>query len=107
MFSRADANRIMAKALCNEMRAQRQTNEKLEALTGVKDRRIEALRSFTEECPVCLEDILNLGPALGPRFVTALISEIDMYAARFNGESPEKIAGEIIQLANKIAGGAE
>lgn len=104
LFSRAQGQEIMARALGREMRSQRQTNEKLEKLSGIKERRIEALRSFTEEAPVSLEDVLSLAAVLGPRFVTGILSEVDMYAAQFNGASPEKIAAEIIELASRIGG---
>src|SRR5262245_56366319 len=95
----------MARALGREMRAQGQTNEKLEALCGVPDRRIEKYRSFTEDAPVYLEDFLSIASVLGPRFVTGILSEINMYAAEFNGVSPEKIGAEIAALAAKLAGG--
>lgn len=104
LFSRSQAVEIMARVLGREMRAQRLTNEKLEKLTGVLDRRIEALRSYTEEAPVHLEDVLNLAAVLGPRFVTGILAEVDMYATQFNGASPEKIGAEIIHLANKLTG---
>jgi hypothetical protein len=97
----------MAQASGNAIRSQRQTSEKLEKLTGLPDRRIEVLRSFTEEGPVYLEDFLCLAAVLGPQFVTGVLSEVDMYANRFNGASPEKIAAEAIQLLEKIAGGRE
>lgn len=107
LFSRTDANRIMAQASGNAIRSQRQTSEKLEKLTGLPERRIEVLRSFTEEGPVYLEDVLCLAAVLGPQFVTGILAEVDMYANRFNGQSPEKIAAEIIQLARKLTGERE
>lgn len=105
LFSRSQVNDLVARALGREARAQRTTNEKLEKLTGIPERQVEALRSFSEEVPIYLEDILSLATVLGPRFLTGLLSEIDMYAAQFNGSSPEKIAGEIIELATKLTGG--
>lgn len=104
LFSRPDAVTIMARALGREMRAQRHTNEKLEKLCGIPERRIEALRSFTEETPVNLADVLSLAAVLGPRFVTGIFSEVNMYAAEFNGASPEKIGAEIVELARKLTG---
>lgn len=104
LFSRAQANKLMADALGREMRAQRHTNEKLEKLSGVPERRIEMLRSYTEEAPVQLEDLLSVAAVLGPRFLTGVLSEIDMYAAQFNGASPERIADQIIELADKLKG---
>jgi hypothetical protein len=104
LFTREDANRIMAQVLGREMRAQRQTSEKLDKVTGVSERRVEMLRSFAEETPVYLEDILALATVLGPRFVTGLLSEVDMYAVEFNGASPERIADQIIELADKLKG---
>jgi hypothetical protein len=86
------------------MRAQRQTSEKLSRLSGVPERRIEMLRSYTEETPVYLEDVLALASVLGARFLTGVLAEIDMYAAEFNGSSPEKIGAEIVALASKLAG---
>jgi hypothetical protein len=87
------------------MRVKGLTNEMLEKLSGVPERRIEMYRSQTEEAPVYLEDIWAIATVLGPRFLTGLLSKIGMYAAEFNGSSPEKIAGEIIQLAAKLTGG--
>lgn len=107
LFSRSQAVEFMARSLGREIRAQRLTNEKLEKLTGIPERRIEALRSYTEEAPVHLEDLLSLATVLGPRFVTGILTEIDMYAAQFNGASPEKIGAEIIQLAHKLTGDAQ
>jgi hypothetical protein len=107
MFSRADANKFAADALSMVMRGSRHTNEKLERLTGLRDRRIEKLRSYAEETPVYLEDVLAIAVALGPdgpRFLTGILSEIDMYAAEFNGSSPEKIGAEIIALAQRLGG---
>lgn len=107
LFSRPAAITIMARALGREMRAQRHTNEKLEKLCGIPERRIEALRSFTEESPVYLSDVLSLAAVLGPRFLTGIFSEINMYAAEFNGASPEKVAGDAIALLRKITGETE
>lgn len=104
LFSRAQAQEIMARALGREMRAQRQTNEQVERLAGIKDRRIETLRSFTEEGPVHFEEVLALAAVLGPRFVSGLLSEVNMYAAEYRGASPEKIGAEIIELAHKLTG---
>jgi hypothetical protein len=104
MFSRADANEIVARALGLTMRG-KHTNEKLSRLSGVPERRIEMLRSYTEETPVYLEDLLAIAAVLGPRFFTGILSEIDMYAAQFNGASPERIADQIIELADKLKGG--
>lgn len=104
-FTRAFVNQLVAKHLGKAMRAQQRTTDQLEKLTTVPERRIEKLRSFTEETPVYFEDILALGEELGERFLTGLISEIGMYAATYNGSNPEKIAAEIIVLAGKITGG--
>ncbi len=106
LYSREDANRIVAAALGRELRAKRDmTNEVLCRLSGVPERRIEMLRSCTEETPVYLEDILAIGSVLGPRFLTGILSDIGMYAAEFGGVSPEKIGAEIIALASKLNGG--
>lgn len=104
LFSRAQSNKFMADALGREMRSQRLTNEKLEKLSGVPERRIEMLRSYTEEAAVQLEDLLSISAVLGTRFLTSIISELDMYAAQFNGSSPERIADQIIELADKLRG---
>lgn len=104
LFSRVQGQEIMARALGREMRAQRQTNEQVERLSGLKERRIETLRSFTEEAPVHFEEVLSLAAVLGPRFVSGLLSEINMYAAEYRGASPEKIGAEIIELAHKLTG---
>jgi hypothetical protein len=104
LFSRPDAVTIMARALGREMRSQKQTNEKLERLTGLPERRIEALRSFTEESPVYLSDVLSLAAVLGPRFLTSIFSEINMYAAEFSGASPQKVANDAIALLRQIVG---
>jgi len=93
--------------LAREMRAKGITAEKLERLSGVPERRIEMLRSQNEETPVYLEDVIAIASVLGPRFLTGILSEIDMYAAEFNGASPEKIGAEIIQLAHKLTGGTD
>jgi hypothetical protein len=89
------------------MRAQHFTNEKLERLSGVPERRIEMLRSYTEEAPVQLEDLLSIAAVLGERFLTGITTELDMYVASFNGASPERIGSEIIELANKLTGGGK
>lgn len=107
LFSRTHANEAMARGLGREMRNQHLTNEKLEKLSGVPERRIEMLRSYTEESPVHLEDMLSIAAVLGPRFLTSIFSELDMYAAHFNGASPERIGAEIIQLAHKLTGGVK
>jgi hypothetical protein len=110
LFTRADANEFTARALGIAMRGGRHTNEKLEKLTGLRDRRIEKLRSHTEETPVYLEDVLAIAVALGadgPRFLTGIFAEIDMYASQFNGASPERIADQIIELADKLKGGGK
>jgi hypothetical protein len=104
LFSRPDAVTIMARALGREMRAQKMTNEKLEKLSGLPERRIEALRSFTEEAPVNLADVLSLAAVLGARFVTGIFSDLNMYAAEFNGASPEKVANDAIALLRQIVG---
>jgi hypothetical protein len=105
IFTRKTANEIMARALGREIRAQHYTNEKLERLSGVPERRIEMLRSFTEEAPVQLEDLLSLAAVLGERFLTGIVADLDMYVATYNGASPEKIGAEIIQLATMLTGG--
>jgi hypothetical protein len=107
LFTRDDANAFVAKALGIAMRGGRHTNEKLEQITALKDRRIEKLRSYEETTPVYLEDVLSLAVALGaegPRFLTSILAEVGMYASPFNGASPEKIAGQIIQLATLLTG---
>jgi hypothetical protein len=109
MFTRADANKFVADAARLAMRGNRHTNEKLERLTGIRDRRIEKLRSYEEETPVYLEDVLALAAALGsdgPRFLTSILSDsVGMYAAEFGGPSPDKIADQIIRLADQLKGG--
>jgi hypothetical protein len=110
LYSREDANRWIggpSGPLAREMRAKGITAEKLERLSGVPERRIEMLRSQNEETPVYLEDVIAIASVLGPRFLTGILSEVDMYAAEFNGASPEKIGAEIIQLARKLTGGTE
>lgn len=102
--SRSVIQETFARALGREMRAQRFTNEKLERLTGIADRRIESLRSYNEEAPVYLEDFLTIATVLGPRFVSGVLAEVDMYAAAYNGEAPDKLAAQIIELAEKIGG---
>ncbi len=86
------------------MRAKNLTSEMLEKLSGVPERRIEMLRSQTEETPIYLEDVVAIGSVLGPRFLTGILSKVGMYAAEFSGTSPEKIAGEAIALLRKITG---
>lgn len=91
------------------MRASRKTNEMIEDQSGVPERQIEKLRSFTEETPINLEDVLSIAAALGrpysTRFLTTIFSEIEHYAAPYDGgASPEKIAGQIMDLAAKLAG---
>jgi hypothetical protein len=108
-INRADVNRIVANALGDQCRASRKTSEIMEELSGVPERQIEKLRSFTEETPVNLEDILSLAAALGrpysTRFLTAILAEVEHYASPYSGgPTPEKIAGEIMQLAAKLAG---
>lgn len=105
LYGREDANRIVAGPLGREMRAAKHmTNEVLSRLSGVPERRIEMLRSHTEETPVYLEDVLAIASVLGPRFLTGILSEIDMYAGEMGGTSPEKIGAEIIQLAARLTG---
>ena len=105
LFSRSDATTIMARALGRAMRSQKQTTEKLARLTGIPERRIESYRSFSEDAPVTLEDLLAIAEVLRAPFLTGLFSEIDIYAAEFNGASPEKIGAQIMELANKLTGG--
>lgn len=104
IFSPDDAVRIMAGALGREMRAQRFTNEQLARLTRIKERRIEALRSYTEDSRIYLEEVLALATVLGDRFVSGLLAEVNMYAAEYRGASPEAIASEAITLLQKLTG---
>lgn len=106
-ITRLTATETFARALGREMRSQRFTNEKLEHLTGIAERRIESLRSYAEDAPVYLEDFLTLASVLGKRFVTGVLADVDMYASDYSGESPEKIAGQIKLLAGKLMGEAE
>lgn len=108
-IKRADVNTIVANALGPQMRASRKTNEVLEELSGVPERQIEKLRSFTEETPVNLEDILCIAQALGrpysTRFLSAIFAEVEHFATPYSGgPSPQKIASEIINLAAKLTG---
>jgi hypothetical protein len=109
IVKRAEANTFVANALGAQMRASRKTNEMLEDQSGVPERQIEKLRSFTEETPINLEDVLSIAAALGrpysTRFLTTIFSEVEHYAAPYNGgSSPEKIASEIMRLAAKLTG---
>lgn len=109
IIKRAEVNQLVANALGAQMRASRKTNEMMEELSGVPERQIEKLRSFTEETPVNLEDVLSLAAALGrpysTRFLTAVLAEVEHFASPYSGgPTPEKIAGEIMQLAAKLAG---
>lgn len=110
LYSREDANRWLAGPrgpLAREMNARGMTNEMLEKLSGVPERRIEMLRSQTEETPVYLEDIVAIGSILGARFLTGVLSNIGMYAAEFNGNSPQKVAGQAIALLQQLTGDAQ
>jgi len=104
LFSREQTNTIAARALGREMRLQKITNEQLEKLCGVPERQIESYRSHTEIAPIPLCDLLSIASILGPRFLTGIFTEINMYAAEFNGHSPEKIGAEIVELARKLTG---
>lgn len=107
LFSRTDANNWLSGPngpLSREMRAKGLTSEMLEKLSEVPERRLEMYRSQTEETPVYLEDIVALASVLGPRFLTGILSQIGMYAAEFHGASPERIADQIIELADKLKG---
>lgn len=109
IIKRPEANNLVANALGAQLRASRKTNEMLEDQSGVPERQIEKLRSFTEETPINLEDVLSIAAALGrpysTRFLTAIFAEVEHYATPYSGgPTPEKIAGEIMQLAAKLAG---
>lgn len=109
IVKRTEANNLVANALGAQLRASRKTNEMLEDQSGVPERQIEKLRSFTEETPINLEDVLSIAAALGrpysTRFLTTIFAEVEHYAAPYNGgASPEKIAGEIMNLAAQLTG---
>jgi hypothetical protein len=104
LFSREHTNTITARALGREMRLQKVTNEQLEKLSGVPERLIESYRSHTEMAAIPLCDLLSIASVLGPRFLTGILAEINMYASEFKGCSPEKIGAEIIELARRLTG---
>lgn len=107
---RSEANTLVANALGAQMRASRKTNEIMEELSGVPERQIEKLRSFTEETPINLEDILSLAAALGrpysTRFLTTIFAEVEHRAEPYGAASPDKIASELMSLAAQLKGDA-
>lgn len=107
VFPGNEPEEIFARALGNAMRRLRMSNEMLEQQSPYKERRIETFRSLTESGPVSFGDFLEMAAALGVPFVTAVLTNVNMYAAEYRGASPEKIASEAIELLEKITGGAK